>query len=341
MILFIVITLAAVLVVSLLAPAVLKPILLRMGVIDVPNSRSLHSHPVVRGVGLAPLMAILVGYGILLIGSPDSAHWPEFIVIVSVSLAAGLLGLAEDIRGLAVVVRAGGQLAIGLVGAFAIAAYIGGSWWAAALYAVGIAGYINAANFMDGVNGISGLHGTVVGAAYGALGIIADAPWLTAAGWILAVAFAGFLPWNLMHGGMFLGDVGSYLLGGGIAIIAAAAIARGVPIVAVVGPVLIYLADTGMTLLGRVLRGERWFEAHRGHAYQRLANLGLSHLQVASIVTMAGVGTASLGLMVAVSPETWGVAVVLMILTATGYLSFASALGGSHRRDAARGDGSV
>lgn len=324
---FVIVALATVLIVSLVAPLALKPLLLRMGVIDVPNSRSSHTRPVIRGVGLAPLLAVVVGYVILLFGAHGSAQLTVLLVILGVSLAAGLLGWVEDFRGLPVVVRAGLQLAIGLVGACAITANDGGSWWAVLAYALGVAAYINVTNFMDGVNGISGLHGVVVGVTYATLGVIVEAPWLTVAGLILALAFAGFLPWNLIRGGMFLGDVGSYLLGGGIAIVAVAALAHGVLAVAVLGPIVIYLADAGVTLVRRVLRGERWFEAHRSHVYQRLIDLGLSHAQVASIVATASACTGGLGLLVALSPAFWFGAVVLMVVVVTGYFLLGTALG--------------
>ena len=324
---FVIVALAAVLIVSLAAPLALKPLLLRMGVIDVPNSRSSHTRPVIRGVGLAPLLAVVVGYAILLFGTRDSAQLTVLLVILGVSLAAGLLGLVEDFRGLPVVVRAGIQLAIGLVGAGVITANVDGSGWALLAYALAIAAYINVTNFMDGVNGISGLHGVVVGVTYATLGVIVEAPWLTVAGLILALAFAGFLPWNLIRGGMFLGDVGSYLLGGGIAIVAVAALAHGVLAVAVLSPIVIYLADAGVTLVRRVFRGERWFEAHRSHVYQRLTDLGLSHVQVASIVATASACTGGLGLLVALSPVFWFGAVFLMVVVVTGYFLLGTALG--------------
>ena len=66
--------------------------------------------------------------------------------------------------------------------------------------AVAIAVYINAANFMDGVDGMSGLHGFVVGLTYATIGAMVGAPWLVAGGAMLAAAFLGFLPWNVLHG---------------------------------------------------------------------------------------------------------------------------------------------
>lgn len=312
--------LVAVAVTGLLAPLAIRPLLHRFGVIDVPNERSSHGSAAIRGVGLAPLAAITVGYLVLLL--PGDRNDVSFLlIIVGISAAAALLGLIEDVRGVPVVVRACLQILIGLAGAGAIIVLTASPWWLASVYALSIGAYINVANFMDGVDGISGMHGAVVGVTYALIGVIGDTPWLISAGAILALAFASFLPWNILRGGMFLGDVGSYLLGGGIAVIAVAAIATGVPVLAVLGPLAIYLADTGATLVRRMARGERWFEAHRSHVYQRLTDLGFSHVRVASIVTLASVGTAGLGVLVVLSAQTWPIAVALMIAVLVGYLS--------------------
>ena len=66
---------------------------------------------------------------------------------------------------------------------------------------------------------------------------------------------------------MFLGDVGSDLPGASIAGMAVASFVAGVPLLASISPLWIYLCDTGFTLAARVSRGEKWYEAHRSHVY--------------------------------------------------------------------------
>ena len=291
------IAVAAAFVVSLTSPLLFRPLLKRFGVIDVPNERSSHSRPVVRGVGLAPLAGMIVGYGVVL-ASGVTVDIEVIVVLIAVPVAAAVLGLIDDTRGLTVRVRAGTQLIIGMGGAAAVIVVTGASGWVLPFLALGIAGYINVANFMDGIDGISGLHGLIVGAAYAVLGAIVGAPWLVTAGLLLAAAFLAFLPWNLLRGGVFLGDIGSYLLGSGVAVAAVAALASGVPVLAVVGPLAIYLGDTGFTLGRRMLRGERWHEAHNGHVYQLLARgAGMSHLRASGIVSLASSLTAVIGIL--------------------------------------------
>jgi UDP-N-acetylmuramyl pentapeptide phosphotransferase/UDP-N-acetylglucosamine-1-phosphate transferase len=292
-----VMSLAVTLIVSLTAPLALQPLLLRWAVIDHPTERSSHSRSAIRGMGLAPLLAIVLGYVALLVGAQNGEQFSILLIVLGVMLAASTLGWIEDFRGVSVRTRAAVQLSIGIAGASSIVVSTGGTWWFVPLFGIAIAAYINVANFMDGINGISGFHGLVVGIFYAVLGTYTGIIWLTLAGSLLAVAFGGFLPWNFVKGGIFLGDVGSYLLGGGIGITAVAAIASGAPVIAVLSPVAIYAADSGMTLAKRVIRGEKWFEAHKSHVYQRLEAHGLSHIQRTTIVAGAGATTATLGIL--------------------------------------------
>ena len=109
----------------------------------------------------------------------------------------------------------------------------------------------------------------------------------------LAVAGAvlGFAVFNVA-GRIFLGDVGSYFLGFWLAASAVVAVARDVPVESVLTPFVLYVVDTGTTLVRRWRRGADVREAHREHAYQRLHQLGWSHLSVsllvASVVGVSG-----------------------------------------------------
>ena len=312
---------SVVLIVSLVAPLALMPFLRRLDVIDVPNERSSHTRPVIRGMGLAPLLAVVVGCLIVLGGTRDTSDLVVFAVILGVSLSSALLGWIEDVHGLPIRVRAVAQVLIGLVGSGIALRSNSDLWWLLPIFALAIAGYINVANFMDGINGISGLHGAVVGVTYAALGVLVGAPWLTMAGCILAAAFIGFLPWNLIRGGVFLGDVGSYLLGASIAIIAVTAVARGVPVIAAIAPLAIYLTDTGVTLARRIARRERWYQAHRSHVYQRMTDIGLSHGQVACIVAVASLAAGGAGLLVAIAPSLSFTGTISLVIILAGYLA--------------------
>ncbi|HXF03327.1 MAG TPA: UDP-phosphate glycosyltransferase [Arthrobacter sp.] len=279
-----VLAVAAALLLSLLLPFALIPLLKRHGVLDVPNERSSHTRAVVRGVGITVAVGLLAG--LLIAGLGGAAEAPQLLLAVAVvAAAAALLGWVEDFRGLSIRGRAALQLGIGAGGTALAIELTGQTWWWLPLGALALAAYINIANFMDGVNGISGLHGTAVGLMFAATGAVTGHGWLVVGGAVVAAAFVAFLPWNLGRGNVFLGDVGSYLLGASLAMLGMTAFLDGVPAEYLLGPVAIYLADTLATLLRRISAGERWYAPHRTHAYQRLTDVGFSHLQSALLVT--------------------------------------------------------
>lgn len=315
----------ATLVLSLLLPVLVRPLLVKLGIVDVPNERSSHEKPVLRGLGLAVLIAIVAVEAVAAVYAastdPRGSTWKYLVVILLGSLAAGLLGLSEDLKGISVPVRSAVLLGIAaLTGASLIwlaatetgasfgwyEGFFGPGWvsrlpvWVLVLlgiYAVlFISSYINVANFMDGLNGISGFHGVIAGVAFAAAGVFAELDWLAIVGAVLAAGFLGFLPWNLTKPGAFLGDVGSYLLGGAVAITSFAALVAGVPVLATIGPMVIYFGDVGLTLVKRVRAGYKWDEPHKEHTYQRLQQRGLSHVAASGVAALFTLAASLLGL---------------------------------------------
>lgn len=244
----------------------LRRILTHFGSLDVPNSRSSHDVPVPRCGGLAPLasastVAILSG------------SQPSRSASVAVVGLAGL-GLADDIIGhVPAPLRLTGQVLAG--------AALAEPGWGRVVGAVTSAGVVNVTNFMDGINGISGLTAVVWGlnalAVGGAKSV--DLPILGA---LVAGAGAGFLPHNVPAAKLFLGDVGSYSLGGAMAagILSRRSMADQYR---VASPLLLYGLDAAQALLHRARTGQSLGQAHRNHVYQRLVDSGLSHLSVATL----------------------------------------------------------
>lgn len=323
---------ALTLLLSLVLPFAVKPLLVRLGIMDVPNERSSHDRPVLRGLGLAVLIAMAVGGGTVTVLSvlfaPDDSSWMLLLAVGGGSLLAGLIGLREDLKGLSV--RARSVILLGIAAASSVSliwiaraatgsasfGWLGGvgrpsparpaplaadlaAWVLVVLAIYGvlfISSYVNVANFMDGLNGISGFHGAVAGLTFAAAGLLSELDWLVVAGAVLAAGFLGFLPWNLSKPGAFLGDVGSYSLGGATAIVSFAALVDGVPILATIGPMVIYFGDVGVTLVRRVREGKRWDEPHKEHVYQRINQLGYSHVQASLMAAGCTLLTSALGL---------------------------------------------
>jgi UDP-N-acetylmuramyl pentapeptide phosphotransferase/UDP-N-acetylglucosamine-1-phosphate transferase len=271
--------------VSVVSPIALIPVLRRHKIIDVPGDRSSHSLPIIRGVGLAAALGVLAAWGMA--AALDRAA-ASVATVFGAGLAVSLIGLVDDIRGLSVEARLIGQLAVGAGVGVTSVVLVNGSWWVIPVVAVGFAGYVNAANFMDGVDSMSAFHGVVAGGYFCLVGGLAGHLWLQIVGGVCAAVFAGFAPWNLAPRlRVFLGDVGSYLLGGLVVGCSALVVLGRLGLLVGLAPLLPYIADTTFTVIGRALRGERVTQAHRSHVYQRLTLYGCSHLAIGTVVALA------------------------------------------------------
>ena len=255
------------------APLVLR-VMLHRGVLDVPNHRSSHVTPVPRGGGVACLAGVLAG---LALASARHQDVPWLAVSGAVCLA--IVGFADDRGALAAAPRLGAQIAVGAL----VGVTVGGGWWIlAGIICIPVA--VNVVNFMDGINGITSLNMAAWGFVAMAVGYAQHEPSLMVIGAVTAGSTTAFLPWNAPVARLFLGDVGSYLLGAlvGIGILIGASQTSSV--VVLLAPLSIYLADTGTALVRRALRGEQLMTAHRQHVYQRLVSeAGMSHSTVAAV----------------------------------------------------------
>jgi UDP-N-acetylmuramyl pentapeptide phosphotransferase/UDP-N-acetylglucosamine-1-phosphate transferase len=251
-------------------------------ILDLPNERSSHSLPTPRGGGLGVTPVVAAS---LLLVAP--AMGGAGTVLATGALALMALSWLDDRFGLPAGPRfAGHALAIAaalvLMGA---GPAFGGAlppWLDRVLAGLGWLWFVNLFNFMDGIDGISGVESTAVG-----LGIaVVGGPDLAAPALAVAAAGAGFLVWNWHPAKVFLGDSGSIPLGfvlGGLLLLLAA---QGQLAAALILPAY-YVADATITLLWRLRDGEKVWQAHRRHFYQRAVRGGHSHAQVSGTVAVA------------------------------------------------------
>ena len=298
--------------VSLAVTGAMIPVLARVGMWDVANHRSSHTGAIARGGGVGVIAGMSAG--VLATGFDQSrAGWICALWI----LAMAAVGLVDDLRGMPVRPRLLGQFVLAAVASVWLASATQDGWTAALPAVVGglwLVSYVNAFNFMDGINGISALSAAVAGGWYAWLGGQLDSTLLTVFGLALVGACLGFLPWNAPRARVFLGDVGSYGVGAAIAVLALVAWLNDAGLAHTLAPLTVYLADTGVVLVQRARRGESLGDAHRDHVYQRLVDAGWSHSPVALMV--AGVAVV-ISVLVAVFP--WPVAVGLGLLVLAGY----------------------
>lgn len=232
---------------------------------DEPGERRSHVIATPRGGGVGMMVAIMLGGIGLAIMVPE---WRlEFsLFLLGLVLVAGV-GWWDDHKPLSPWFRLGVQmLAAGLL---AVAAWhVTGIWWHAMLVFGWAMILTNIWNFMDGINGLACTQAIIA-----ALLVVFYYP--SPLGWMaggLLASCAGFLPFNFPHARIFMGDVGSGGLGFALAGILAFAIPQSpVPGVLLLLPLAPFLVDAGFTLVGRILRGERWWLPHVGHLYQQIS----------------------------------------------------------------------
>jgi Fuc2NAc and GlcNAc transferase len=265
-----------VLAVSALLTGAVRRYAIARSLLDIPNARSSHSVATPRGGGVAIVLATAIGLPLLSVSS--SLPWPFCTGLLGAGVLVALVGFLDDHGHIAARWR--------LLAHFAAAAWLlywtngmpvlppfgtgAASYWLfQALAAIYIVWLLNLYNFMDGIDGIASVEAISVclGAAlvYAVLGM----PWLGAAPILLAAAVVGFLLWNFPPARIFMGDAGSGFLGitlAGLSIQAAwAAPELFWSWVILLG---VFIVDATLTLLRRLLRGDRVYEAHRSHAYQ-------------------------------------------------------------------------
>jgi Fuc2NAc and GlcNAc transferase len=288
--------------------------------LDVPNERSSHTSPTPKGGGLAIVAVVLSGVAIL--GLTGGLGRGETWAILGGGTLVAVVGWLDDRQSLS----AGTRLAAH------VAAAVWALWWlggmpflttgqnvrAMGMFGTVLAGFaivwaINVTNFMDGIDGLAA--GEVVTVTLSAALLLAEVhPALAAAAALTGGAALGFLPWNWRPARIFMGDTGSGFLGFVLAVLAIASERAGaLPALAWIVLYAVFATDATITLLRRAWRGDRWYSAHRSHAYQRAVQAGWSHARVTTIVLLANAGLGLLAWRAAARPELLGAALAAAV----------------------------
>jgi Fuc2NAc and GlcNAc transferase len=284
---------------ALALSAVLTRVVLRLasrhGLLDVPNERSSHTAPTARGGGIAIVIASAIA--LLLLGIRGAVEPALIVALLGGGLAVAIAGFIDDRRRLSAKTR----LLVHLLAALVALVTLGGlpaieignhlvrfGWGGYLLGTLAIVWVLNLFNFMDGIDGIAAAEALfMVGA--GTLLSSVSATGITASygAIVFGAACLGFLIWNWAPARIFMGDVGSGYVGYVIAVLAIAS-ARDNPATLLSWLILggVFFCDATVTLVRRLLRRDRVYEAHRSHAYQRLARRWQSHSRV-TIAVMA------------------------------------------------------
>jgi len=310
----------------------------RWGVLDVPNWRSFHTRPMPRlgGVGICTSFALTL-LPLWLMFSGEFEALSLRVALVGYVVVAGV-GLADDLRavspltkfigqlGASVITVWGGVLWLGLTLPYGVRLSFG--LFSIVLTVLWLTGVTSIFNFMDGIDGLAGGVGVIYSSALACVCFGTGHRLVGVVSLILAVACLGFLAHNFSPAKIFMGDVGSLFVGYALAATAVVVTNSGAepaPFMAVVLIFGTFLYDGTLTILRRLLRGERVYEAHRSHLYQRLVLAGQSHRRVSltyyglsALLAAGGVGYTFAPDWLRLMILTWSAVVLLYF---TGYVN--------------------
>ncbi|ATB64093.1 glycosyltransferase family 4 protein [Pseudomonas mosselii] len=283
-----------VLLISLLMTAVLRRYALARSIIDIPNARSSHVVPTPRGGGVAIVVSFLLALVLLGVAGVLDPH-----TVFAVAGAGGLIaiiGFMDDHGHIAARWRLLGHFIAAAWGLF----WLGGlppltvfgveidlGWVGAVLAAVYLVWLLNLYNFMDGIDGIASVEAICVCLGACVLYWMSGFEQLMALPVILIMAVGGFLYWNFPPAKIFMGDAGSGFLGIALGLLSLQAACASSQLfwcwLILLG---VFVVDATFTLIRRLFRGDKVYEAHRSHAYQFASRRVGGHLPVTVAVAL-------------------------------------------------------
>jgi UDP-N-acetylmuramyl pentapeptide phosphotransferase/UDP-N-acetylglucosamine-1-phosphate transferase len=280
----------------------LRPWLARYAMVR-PNARSSHRTPTPQGGGIAVVAATLVvACGAAVMSSALlKADGGQLLVLTATAALLAVVGAIDDLRSSPAALRLALQcIAVGaLIATFPsdlqILPHV--PWWIerACLFLAGV-WFVNLVNFMDGIDWMTVAEFVPASGALVLLGLAGSLPLFPAiVAAALLGAILGFAPFNKPVARLFLGDVGSLPMGLLLGWLLLQLAREGYVAAAVILP-LYYLLDATITLARRVVRGERFWQAHRSHFYQRATGNGFSVPAVVARVVLVNLLLAALAL---------------------------------------------
>ncbi|MGY6631852.1 MAG: glycosyltransferase family 4 protein [Wenzhouxiangella sp.] len=297
-------------------------------VVDEPGLRRSHNRVTPRGGGVVMALGlVIVALGMAWV----DARLAGLLLFVIVMTA--LPGWLDDRASLPIRLRLllQGVFALGLVLIQGLPATVSlgplslaSPWLLGPLAGLAIIWMVNLHNFMDGADGLASQQAIVQGGLYALLFWRSGQTELAIVALGLVAVALAFLRVNRPPASLFMGDSGSLLIGGLVAWFALAALqsgAAGLLLCLLIS--CLFVVDSTLTLLRRLVKKRPWYTPHREHAYQVLLARGASHGPVLTMYTSINLGLvvpACVAAMLFPVWQGWIVAGVMMVLIALWFL---------------------
>jgi Fuc2NAc and GlcNAc transferase len=288
---------SVILIISVVITYYIRNFSIKNNLYDIPNKRSSHDMPIPKGGGLSIIILLIITTGTLFYFQMISRE--IMFSIITGLLIVSVIGLIDDYKNLPIFIRLFGYTFAAIIALY----FIGGvnslfesnhnffkccdinisrfgdmGPFLAVLFILWLT---NLYNFMDGADGFAAIQTICVSLFCSFLFYSSDNYALFIIMLCMASSTIGFLYWNWSPAKVFMGDVGSCSIGFFFGLLSIYTVKEEmVPISIWMILLAPFIGDATFTLIKRIIKNEKWYEAHNSHAYQKLFQYGLSHSQL-------------------------------------------------------------
>ncbi|RUL54168.1 MULTISPECIES: glycosyltransferase family 4 protein [Lysinibacillus] len=282
---------------SILVTPLVKRLAFRIGAVDAPNYRKVHSRIMPRLGGLAIFIAFVIGFLILTPDTPKNESPYMSLAIILGATVIVITGILDDMYEISAKAKMIGQLVAALIIVFFGGIQIefinlpfGGEldfgFLSIPFTILWIVGITNAINLIDGLDGLAAGVSTIALITLACMAFLLGNTFVVATAAILACSTIGFLFYNFHPAKIFMGDTGALFLGFMIAVMSLLGF-KGVTVFSFIIPVIMLgvpISDTFFAIVRRLRNKQKWSDPDKSHLHHRLIDIGFSHRQTVLII---------------------------------------------------------
>lgn len=306
---------------------------IKIGAVDKPNARKVHTTLMPRMGGLAIYLSFLL---VVVVSQPMNRELMGLLLGATVLIAVGIWDDCKDIP--AKVKLVGQIIAACIPVAFGVRVEFMSNplandplhlaIFAAPVTVIWIVGIINAVNLIDGLDGLAAGTSIIAAVTMAIVGYSNGQHTMMALALILAGAALGFLRYNFHPAKIFMGDTGSMFLGYILSVLAVLGVAKSVTFISLVTPILVLgipIFDTFFAIVRRTVKHKPLFKPDKEHLHHCLLNMGFSHRDTVLVIYGINIILAASGLLISYVTTTQ--AMILLVIISTVVLIGARKLG--------------